>query len=128
MSNEESSRNRRERQQSFKSQITCTIFVTESGSVLPVQMIFGGTTHRCYPGQGKEVAPHDVLWAHTKSHWQTPESFMELVEKVVIPYKTCIIKEHNLQQNQVSILKIDVHYCCTRTFALHSFTRFYHAP
>ena len=38
-----------------KAQITTTIFVTESGGVLPFQMIFEGKTDRCHPKHAKPV-------------------------------------------------------------------------
>jgi len=51
-----------------KAQITATIFATEAGDVLDAQMIFGGKTTRCLPGQGKEEPPVGIKWDFTESH------------------------------------------------------------
>ena len=53
------------------------------------------------------------LWSHSKSHWQTPSTFIEAIEAIeaiVVPYKNRIIAERNLPANQVTILKLDLHY------------------
>ena len=90
-----------------KAQITATLFVTEAGDVLPYQMIFTGTTDRCHPASGK---PTDCLWAHTKSHWQTVDTYLDLLEKVIVPYKNNMIRNLGLPVNQVTILKHDLHF------------------
>ena len=72
-----------------KAQITATIFVTEHGELLPYQMIFTGMTIRCHPSG---VAPDDCIWTHTSSHWQSVPTYMEVIEKIIIPYKTNMIQ------------------------------------
>ena len=67
-----------------KAQITTTIFVTESGDVLPFQMIFEGKTDRCHP---KHAKPEDCLWPHTASHWQPVITNCTLIEAIIVPYK-----------------------------------------
>ena len=90
-----------------KAQITVTIFVTESGDVLPYQMIFQGLTNNCHP-KGKK--PEDCLWTHTKSHWQSPETYLDLIEKVIVPYKNKMIETLGLPPTQGTILKHDLHF------------------
>ena len=90
-----------------KAQITTTIFVTESGDVLPYQMIFTGKTPRCHPTSGK---PDDCLWTHTESHWQSVKTYLEVIEKIVIPYKNNVIQTLQLPPDQVTILKHDLHF------------------
>ena len=90
-----------------KVQITVTIFVNENGDTLPYQMIFQGETDRCNPSAGK---PDDCLWTHTESHWQSVKSYLELIEKIIIPYKTQMIQELGLPENQVTIVKHDLHF------------------
>jgi hypothetical protein len=91
-----------------KAQITATIFATEAGDILPYQMIFQGTTERCHPPKGGK--PDDCLWTHTKSHWQSPQTYIELLEKVVVPYKNNMILALRLPPTQGTILKHDLHY------------------
>lgn len=90
-----------------KAQITATIFVTESGDVLPYQMIFAGTTKKCHP---KTVKPDDCFWMHTSSHWQSVVTYVELIESVIVPYKNKVIAELRLPEDLVTILKRDLHF------------------
>jgi hypothetical protein len=91
-----------------KAQITNTPSITEAGDVLAVQYIFGGTTNRCHP---KELPPiGSGFFCHTKSHWQTPETMIELMDKVIIPYKTRKIEELGLPAEQWTMWKLDLHY------------------
>ena len=90
-----------------KAQITATIFATEAGSILPYQMIFQGKTDRVHPPKGTK--PDDCVWTHTSSHWQTVASYIELLEKVIVPYKTNMIAALGLPPNQGTILKHDLH-------------------
>lgn len=61
-----------------KAQITCTIAATETGETLKTQMLYEGTTNRCHPtSNGRNIeAPPEVYFDHTKSHWQTPASYI----------------------------------------------------
>lgn len=90
-----------------KAQITATIFVSEDGDVLPYQMIFTGTTEKCHPTSGK---PDDCFWTHTKSHWQSVETYLQLLEKIFIPYKNKVIADLGLPADSWSILKHDLHF------------------
>lgn len=91
-----------------KAQITATIFATEAGSILPYQMIFQGKTDRVHPPKGTK--PDDCVWTHTSSHWQTVASYIELLENVIVPYKTNMIAALGLPPNQGTILKHDLHF------------------
>lgn len=90
-----------------KAQITATIFVTESGDVLPYQMIFAGSTTRCHP---KSVKPADCLWTNTQSHLQSVETYLELLGWAIVPYKNNVIRPLGLPANQMTILKHDLHF------------------
>ena len=93
---------------SDKAQITVTIFVTESGEVLPYQMIFEGKTTKCHPVN--QIKPNDCLWTHTQSHWQTVPTYMDAIENIIVPYKNNVISRMGLPSNQHTILKHDLHY------------------
>lgn len=90
-----------------KAQITTTIFVTESGDVLPYQMIFEGKTDRCHP---KHVKPDDCVWTHTSSHWQSVATYCAVIEAIIVPYKNRVISNLGLSKDQVTILKHDLHF------------------
>ena len=80
-----------------KAQITVTLAVSEEGEVLPPQLIFGGKTHRVYP---TVPAPCNGYYTHTVSHWQTPETTIEYIDKILVPYRQKVITEHNLPFDQ----------------------------
>jgi DDE superfamily endonuclease len=90
-----------------KTQITATIFVAETGEVLPYQMIFQGVTNKCHP---KSARPNDCLWTHTKSHWQSVKTYLEFLEWAIVPYKNNVIRALGLPANQRTILKHDLHF------------------
>ena len=93
---------------SDKVQITVTIFVTESGEVLPYQIIFEGKTTKCHPVN--QIKPNDCLWTHTQSHWQTVPTYMDVIENIIVPYKNYLISHMGLPSNQHTILEHDLHY------------------
>ena len=92
---------------SDKAQITVTLGVTEAGLVLPPQYIFGGKTTRCHPNT---IPPKGSIFTHSISHWQTEETFIIYIQRVLVPYKTATIQRLGLPSNQVSLLKLDLHY------------------
>jgi hypothetical protein len=90
-----------------KPQITATLFITEDGEALAPQLIFGGKTNRCLP---KHPVPHGWLFSFTPSHWQTPQTFMEAIRSIIVPYKNRIIVERGLDPTSKCLLKLDLHY------------------
>jgi len=82
-----------------KAQITATLFATDAGDVLDHQLIFGGRTNRCHPSHAPPPGCH---FAHTPSHWQSEDTYIEVIEDIVVPYKNKFIHDHNLPANQVS--------------------------
>lgn len=90
-----------------KAQITVTLFVTEVGNVLPYQMIFEGKTKKVHPTHSM---PDGCFWDHTTSHWESVESYSEVIQIIIIPYKYRKILELNLPESQVTILKHDLHF------------------
>ena len=47
---------------------------------------------------------------HSKTHWQTPDTMIEYVKKILVPYKNDVIANKNLSANQEMVLKLDLHY------------------
>ena len=93
-----------------KSQVTCTLFCTEDGEVLPVQMIFGGKTNACHPNKGRTAPPEGFFYDHTESHWQTPASFINVIKNILIPYRLAMIRKHQLPESTKMLFKLDLHY------------------
>lgn len=90
-----------------KAQITVCLAVTATGECLPPQYIFEGTTKRCHP---KVPSPAGGIYCHSKSHWQTPESFKEWITEILVPYKKDTLKKLNLPPTQWLLLILDLHY------------------
>jgi hypothetical protein len=93
-----------------KEQFTVSIICTEEGDILDAQMIFGGKTAQCHPGGKDARPPAGIFWAHSESHWQTPDLFADVIENIVVPYKNGKILELGLQADQACMLKMDLHY------------------
>ena len=91
-----------------KPQITVTFTMKETGHVVELhQLIFGGKTNRCEP---QAVPPANTYYAHTDSHWQTPDSYTTYLKKVVIPDKDATIALLGLPVDQKAIVMHDLHY------------------
>ena len=91
-----------------KTQITVTFTMKETGHVVELhQLIFGGKTNRCEP---QAVPPANTYYAHTDSHWQTPDSYTTYLKKVVIPDKDATIALLGLPVDQKAIVMHDLHY------------------
>ncbi len=94
-----------------KAQVTTTPTVNAEGDVVvPTQVIFGGKTKRCHPNGGKPPFPKDIYFENSPSHWQTPETMIRYVNKVLIPYRIATIARLNLAADQKMILILDLHY------------------
>ena len=89
-----------------KACITVTLCVTETGLVLPPQLIFCGKTARCHP----KTPPSNGYYAHTESHWQTPASFIEYLAKIIIPARMQAVEARSLCNKQMAMVKLDLHY------------------
>ena len=93
-----------------KTQLTVTLAITESGDVLPAQIIFGGKTNACHPNKGKSLPPPGIFYDHTDAHWQSVASWKRWIINVLIPYKDKIINEFRLSHDQKLLLKVDLHF------------------
>ena len=92
-----------------KAQITVTLGACEgTGKMLPTQYIFEGKTDRCHPND--QPLDGKSYFTHTTSHWQTEASFLEYLDKVIVPEKEATIHRLGLPVNQKCILKMDLHF------------------
>lgn len=80
-----------------KAQITVTFIIKEDGTIVsPHQLIFGGKTDLCHP----KIPEKDSLYHHTESHWQSPTSYIQLLEATVVKDREETIKRLNLPSDQ----------------------------
>lgn len=85
-----------------KPQITVTYVVKEDGTVLDLhQLIFGGKTAEVHPS----IAQINSLFAHSESHWQDEDTYMELIERTVICDMKETIKRLGLSKDQKVVRK-----------------------
>ena len=73
---------------------------------LPTRIIFAGRTKRCEP---QTIAPANTSYEHTDSLWQTPKSYINYLQKVVVPDKEVTIARLNLPLDQKAIGVHDFH-------------------
>ena len=94
-----------------KAQVTTSPTVNAEGDVVsPTQIIFGGKTKRCHPNGGKGPVPKDIYYDNSLSHWQTPETMIRYINRVLVPYRLATIARLNLPIHQKMILILDLHY------------------
>ena len=66
-----------------KREITGVVGISLTGSLLPFQLIYKGTTDRCHPSY---KFPKDWNVTHSQNHWSTSETMIEYAKSVLIPY------------------------------------------
>ena len=69
--------------QSDKRQVTAVLCGTILGDLLPLQIIYKGTTNCCHP---KYAFPPGWHISHSPNHWSTETTMLEYVEHIVLPY------------------------------------------
>ena len=79
-------------------------------------MIFGGKTKRCHPNGGKPPFPQDIYNDQTISDWQTPETMIRYITKVLVPYRLETIIRIGLPVDQKMILILELHYSHKDTY------------
>jgi hypothetical protein len=95
-----------------KRAITVMITVSAAGDMLQLQFIWQGKTQACTPW--KHIKDDPILNKHlhsfSKSHWSTPVTIYELVEKVYAPYLMAKNVALGRDKHAVSLLIWDVYY------------------
>ena len=66
-----------------KRQITAVFACSLSGTFLPVQVIYQGTTPRCLPSV---TFPSDWHITHTANHWSTEATMIEYIKRIIVSY------------------------------------------
>jgi hypothetical protein len=71
-----------------------------------------GSTKACLP----KSTQNGWLYSYTDTHWQTVQSTIELLEKIIIPFLNNKKAELNLPQDQYSLILWDVWYVLFSSF------------
>ena len=79
-----------------KRQITAVFACSMSGTFLPVQLIYKGTTQRCLP---TFAFPSDWHITHTANHWSSEVTMIDYIKKIIVPYVTEKRKELKLSSS-----------------------------
>lgn len=66
-----------------KRQITAVFACALSGSFLPIQLIYQGTTRRCLPSV---TFPSDWHVTCSSNHWSNETTMVEYIKQIIIPY------------------------------------------
>ena len=63
--------------------MTVLLCCTQSGGLLPPQLVYAGKTEHCYPTtsflDGWNIT-------HSTNHWSTEQTMMEFLDKILVPY------------------------------------------
>ena len=66
-----------------KRQITAVMCGAFTGEMLPIQLVYKGTTKRCHPPYN---FPGNWLISHSPNHWSNEETMVEYINEVIVPY------------------------------------------
>ena len=91
-----------------KRQITVCIASSLDGDLLPLQLIFEGSTLRCEPKSTRASDDAHVHLTHSINHWSSQETMRQWVEQLLMPYCDRRILEHNLPHESHIVLVLDV--------------------
>ena len=91
-----------------KRQITACIASSLSGKLLPLQLIFTGTSNRCHPAATPASTAAGVHITHSANHWSSLETMQEWVTKVLLPYAERQIALLGLRSDSPIVLLLDV--------------------
>ena len=69
--------------QLHKQQITTVICGALSGEMLPIQLVYKGTTKNCHLPY---KFPDDWLISHSLSHWSNEGTMIEYINEVIVPF------------------------------------------
>ena len=89
-----------------KRQITVVVGSAYDGSLLPLQLIFQGTTEKCHPAHTAKTREYGFHITHSMNHWSNQDVMQEYIEHIIVPYREAKSKEHNLLDAQV-LLNLD---------------------
>jgi hypothetical protein len=88
-----------------KRQITAVLGVSLSGNLLPLQLLYLGTTSICHP---KYKFPDNFHIWHSANHWSNVSTMEEYVDKILVPYFSAQKEHLGLGEDQKALAIFDV--------------------
>lgn len=90
-----------------KRQITAVLASSLHGDLLPLQLVFGGTTPRCHPEETPNSKAARVHITHSHNHWSSLETMQQWVQHVLIPYAERCVNQFSLNSDARVLLILD---------------------
>jgi hypothetical protein len=91
-----------------KRQITACLASSLYGDLLPLQLIFTGTTTRCHPAATAASNAASIHITHSANHWSSLETMQDWVKQVLLPYAESCISTFKLRSDSHIVLMLDV--------------------
>jgi len=91
-----------------KRQITACLAASLEGDLLPLQLIFTGTTTRCHPSPTAASNAAMIHITHSANHWSSLETMQDWVTQVLLPYAERCISTYKLRSDAHMVLMLDV--------------------
>jgi hypothetical protein len=91
-----------------KRQITVCMGSSLHGDLLPLQLIFKGSTKRSLPDATPESTEAAVHLTCSHNHWSSQETMQQYINHVVEPYFNKRVVEHQLPPDSHMVLVLDV--------------------
>lgn len=89
-----------------KRQITAVLAFSQSGDLLPPQLLYQGLTDKCHPNY---QFPKSWDIHHSENHWSNAATMKRYVEKVIIPYIDQVRDDLDLPLKQKALCIFDVY-------------------
>ena len=97
-----------------KREMTVLLCCTQSGGLLPPQLVYAGKTKCCHPTtsflDGWNIT-------HSANHWSTEQTMMEFLDKILVPYMKQTRERMQLSSTFPAVAIFDV-------FAAHRYQSF----
>lgn len=88
-----------------KRQITAVFACSLSGTFLPVQLLYQGTTEKCLP---KNIEfPSNWHITCSSNHWSNQDTMVDYVAKIIVPYVEAMRRQHNLDEKHPALVLFD---------------------
>ena len=87
-----------------KRQITNVLAETLSAKLLPLQVIYQGTTSQCHP---KVNFPKDWDITHSQNHWSNTTTMKDYISNILVPYIEAVKEELDLPVRQRALMLLD---------------------
>ena len=91
-----------------KRQITAVVASSLDGHLLPLQLIFTGSTDACLPPHTDATRNSGFHLTKSSSHWSSQATMQEWCRHILVPWRNKMIQQHNLPKDAAVVLQLDV--------------------